>query len=177
MAKNVLAHFRSRTCRAALAAVLTTVILTGGGALGRGESFAAEGLRALDLVLSKEGEQRYRLSLKTTGPPTNASCQIREDGGAPLLVLELPLVASGGLKPLYEFPGSPVGAVRAIPTPGGKGIGLRLEVPLAASATLGGWESTPEGIGIYLVGMSDGEAGNGEDPYQIGIGDSLELAV
>jgi len=168
---------RNRIFSAALAAVLATAILTAGGVFGTGESFASEGLRALDLVLTKEGEQRYRLTLKTTGPLTSASCQIREDGGAPLLVLELPLVASGGLKPLYEFPGTPLGAARAIPTPGGKGIGLRLEIPLAASATLRGWESTPEGIGIYLVGTSDGEKGNGEDPYQIGIGDSLELAV
>src|SRR5712692_3272638 len=148
--------------RKALAVVLATVILTGGGVLGRGESFASEGLRALDLVLSKEGEQRYRLSLKTTGPPTNATCQIREEGGAPLLVLELPLVASGALKPHYDFPGSPVDAVRTIPTPGGKGIGLRLEIALAASAALGGWESTPEGIGIYLVGTSDRAEGTGD---------------
>src|SRR2546426_8236195 len=127
MAMSEPSHFRSRIFRAALAAVLAIVILTAGGAFGRKECYASEGLRALDLVLSKEGEKRYRLSLKTTGPPTNASCQIREDGGAPLLILELPLIASGGLKPLYEFPGSPVGPVRAIPTPGGKGIGLRLE--------------------------------------------------
>jgi len=141
------------------------------------QSGAAEPLRVLDLALSNEGEGRFRLHLKTSGPISLSRCRIRESGSASFLVLEFPNSESG-LKPSYEFPQATVGTAKVTPIGGQGESGWRVEIPLKGMALLG-WETAGEGMSLFLSAATatPPAAAAARIPYRLGVGDRLELSV
>jgi polysaccharide export outer membrane protein len=156
------------------ATLLVTLVLLSGVSLGR-EVSAAELVRIQDLVMAGEGDGRFRLSVRSSGPLPTSSCRIGEGANASWLVLELP-GAESGLKPAYDFPGMPVGTIRVSPLGGPGGAGVKIEVPLAG-ATLQGWEATAEGMVLLLTGSPAPPASPVRGPYRLGVGDRLEISV
>ena len=156
------------------ATLLATLVLLSGQSLGR-EVPAAESVRVQDLVMAGEGDGRFRLSVRSSGPLPASSCRIGEGADAARLVLDLPRVESG-LKSAYDFPGMPVGTIRVSLLGGPGGGGVKIEVPLRG-ATLQGWEATAEGIVVLLTGFPEPAASPGHGPYRLGVGDRLEISV
>lgn len=156
------------------ATLLVTLVLLSGLSLGR-EVPAAESVRVQDLVMVGEGDGRYRLTVRSSGPIPASRCRIGEGADAARLVLELPK-ADSGLKPSYDFPGMPVGTIRVSPLGAPGGAGVKIEVPLRG-ATLQGWEAAAEGIVLLLAGSPAAEATPVRGPYRLGVGDRLEISV
>jgi len=156
------------------ATLLVTLVLLSGVSLGR-EVPAAELVRIQDLVMAGEGDDRFRLSVRSSGPLPTSSCRIGEGANAGWLILEIPGAASD-LKPAYDFPGMPVGTIR-VSLPGGPGgTGVKIEIPLRG-ASLQGWEATAEGMVILLTGSPAPAASPVRGPYRLGVGDRLEISV